>query len=77
MTKMQKMVLLMTFWFSPPNEKRVSEWQELTGDRPFSEDELFHIISCVINGIDEKWIKWQALEEFKESQMESMGLEKR
>lgn len=74
MTKMQKLVLLMSFWFSPWGAGKSEEWEWLTGDKPYDEDTLFTMIAFVINGIDDKFIKWEALEGFTKQMNEATGI---
>lgn len=75
MTRMEKVVLLLTFWFSPWGAAKGATWEWLVDDKmEFAEDSILTIMGYIINGVDEKRIDWQALEVFKIEVAEELGL---
>jgi hypothetical protein len=70
---MQKLVLLMTFWFSDETKDKLTTWHTFTSF-PVTEDSLFVIIAYVINGIDNKIVNWSAMKDFVESMHRKTGI---
>ena len=74
MTKMQKLVLLMTFWFAPGGDIKKMQWEDFTGGKPLDEDTLFTVIAFVINGIDDKYVNWPVMDTFVEYMNATTGI---
>lgn len=74
MTKMQKLVLLMTFWFAPGGVIKEDMWTDFTGGKPFDEETLFTVIAFVINGIDDKFVNWPVMDVFIEDMNAKSGI---
>lgn len=75
MTKMQKIVLLMTFWFSDHGAAKMQSWEFFTNDREYSEKALLDIIGFIVNGVDDKRVDWSALDWFVDAMNKETGLD--
>lgn len=73
MNKLQKIVLLLTFHFSPDTPQKELEWEALTLDRPYDEDEIISLIGLVATGKDGVYPNWSALEQFKDDMTKAMN----
>lgn len=74
MTKMQKLVLLMTYWFSDHGAAKMASWEAFTQDKPYTEETLFDIVGFIVNGIDEKRVRWGELDWFIEQMNKETGI---
>lgn len=65
MTKMQKITLLLAFWTAPWGAAKGATWEFFVDDKmPFEEESILLIFSRIINGVDEKYVDWSAMEGF-------------
>jgi hypothetical protein len=65
LTKLQKITLLLTFYTAPWGAAKGATWEFFVDDKmPFEEESVLTIMSRIINGIDEKYVDWSALEDF-------------
>jgi hypothetical protein len=65
MTPMQKIVLLLTFWFSPPSAQKQAEWEAFLGNSgSITEDGIVEILGYVAEDLDSS-MNWSALDQFK------------
>lgn len=74
MTKMQKLVLLMTFWFAPGGDIKAMMWDDFTGGKPMDEDTFFLTIAFVINGVDETYLNWFVFDGFIDEMNKKNGI---
>jgi hypothetical protein len=73
MTKIQKTVLLLTFWLSPWGAAKGAIWEDLTSDSPYDEEIFFKALVAIAEDKDD-WLNWSALNKFKQDQMNSLGI---
>lgn len=73
MTKMQKIVLLLTFHFSPWGAAKGLMWEEFSHDQPYTEDTVLSFFGFIVNGVDDSRMEWEALAPFIEKQNEEMS----
>jgi hypothetical protein len=73
MTKIQKTVLLLTFWLSKDGGTKAARWEAFTSDSPYDEEIFFSALVSIATESD-NWLNWKALEGFKTEQMNSMGI---
>jgi hypothetical protein len=73
MTMMEKIVLLLAFYFSHPYEGKTETWITLVGDdREMNENAVINIIDRVINSYADDF-DFSALDPFKEKQIEAQN----
>jgi transposase len=69
---MQKVVLLLTFWFTPPTEEKYQYWIDFVGDdAELDEEGILDLIADVTCDGD-TWVKWSALDPFVEETNKNM-----
>lgn len=74
MNKMQKLVLLITFWMEPVSAAKAGDWEAFTGDRPQEESEFFHIVDLIATDKDETYPYWNRLEAYKNEMIKKMTI---
>lgn len=72
LTRMQKVVLLLTFWFTPPTEEKYQYWLSFVGDIDLTEEVLLDVIGLITDGDDEEFYDWGAFDPFVEETNRNM-----
>lgn len=72
MSKVQKIVLLFTFWLSPVSRSKEATWEAFTYDRTMSEENVFEINSRILSETDETYVDWKSLEDFIQEQTDNL-----
>lgn len=65
MTKLQEIVLVLTFFCSPLTEAKQQTWRRFTNGGEIGEEDLFHVLDYIIQGKHDEF-DWDELEDFKE-----------
>lgn len=73
MNRLQKIVLLLTFYLSDWGAAKAAEWEDFTGDLPFSEDTFMEILKAIADETDEDLVDWTALDTFKDNVSKSLN----
>lgn len=74
MNKMQKLVLLVTFWMEPVTKAKTELWKDFTLDRPMDESEFFHLVSLIALDKDGKYPEWSKLTGYKAEKLKALGV---
>lgn len=72
MSKVQKIVLLYTFWLSPVSRLKEVTWDAFTYERTMKEENVFLINERILSETDESYVDWKALEDFIQEQTEAL-----
>lgn len=70
MSKVQKIVLLYTFWLSPVSLAKEVTWDAFTYERTMKEEIVFMINERILSETDDAYVDWSALEDFVQEQTE-------
>lgn len=71
LSRMQKVVLLLTFWFTPPTEEKYQYWIAFAGDAELEENTILDIICDITLGEDGRY-GWPAFDPFVEETNRNM-----
>lgn len=77
LTKLQKIVMLLTWYTTPRPEELVRpEWEAFTKGRliPPEDETILTYFAWIINGIDEKFLNWAALADFADQMAHAFGV---
>lgn len=72
MTKLQRIVLLLTFWFTPPTEEKYQYWVDFAGEADLDEDTIVEFIGFIADDLDNDCLKWSAFDPFVEETNKNM-----
>lgn len=64
MTRLEKIILLITFYLSPISQEKHDTWNTLVGV-PMDEENLMTVIAWIVGGDDD--LSWDSLEDFKDA----------
>lgn len=66
MTKLEKLERFLSFWFSPWGAAKGARWESFSRDMDFSDHRAECICTAILEGEDENYVNWSALESFSQ-----------